>query len=110
ETHPGLSIFGVMIDDLLGRPPTALPPPSGAAAVTFLPFPSGTITAIDGWDAIRDHEHVVACNLHVGIGDTVADTVGSFDRPAILVVSADRPEEVDAITEELSTGLVVSTS
>jgi hypothetical protein len=110
ETHPGLSMFGALIDDLLERPPTSLPGPGGAAAVTFLPFPSGTIEAIDGWDTIRDHEHVVACDLQVGVGDTIAETVGSFDRPAVFVVSAATPGEVDAIVEELSRGLEVSVS
>jgi glutathione synthase/RimK-type ligase-like ATP-grasp enzyme len=111
ETHPGLSMFGLLIDDLLGRRvehPIAAP--SGAAAVTFLPFPSGTITAIDGWEAIRDDAHVVACDLQVGIGDTIAATVGSFDRPAVIVVSAPTIAEVEAVTDRLRSRLVVSTS
>jgi biotin carboxylase len=110
ETHPGLSMFGTLIDDLLGRRAAAPAPPSGAAGVTFLTFPSGTITAIDGWEAIRDNEQVVACDLQVDVGDTVEETVGSFDRPAVMVVSAATLDEVDAITDRLSAGLVVSTA
>jgi hypothetical protein len=110
ETHPQLSMYGALIDDLLERPATELPPPSGAAGVTFLPFPSGTITAIDGWEAIRDHERVVACDLQVAVGDTIPETVGTFDRPAVIVVSAPTLQEVADITDELSAGLVISTS
>ncbi len=111
ETHPGMSIFGLLIDDLLGRRvQNPIAPPSGAAAVTFLPFPSGTITAIDGWEAIRHDEHVVACALQVGVGDTIAATVGSFDRPAVFVVSAPTIEEVEAVTRRLQARVAVSTS
>lgn len=109
ETHAGLSMFGALIDDLLGRPAAALPPPSGAAGVTFLPFPSGTITSIDGWDAIRAHERVLTCHLQAQIGQTIAETVGSFDRPAVMVVAAPTLEEVETVTDHLAAGLVVTT-
>jgi biotin carboxylase len=110
ETHPGLSMFGALIDDLMARPAAALPSASRAAGVTFLPFPSGTITSIDGWDAIRAHERVVACHLQVKVGQTVAETVGSFDRPAVIVVSAATLDEVETVTDELAAGLVVTAS
>lgn len=110
ETHPGTSMFGLLVDDLLGRPVTAPAPATGAARVTFVPFPSGTIASIEGWQAICDHERVVACDLQVGVGDTIAETVGSFDRPAVMVVSAPTSEEVDAVSDELAAGLVVTTS
>ncbi|HEV7806055.1 MAG TPA: hypothetical protein VGO80_09565 [Solirubrobacteraceae bacterium] len=103
-------MFGALIDDLLGRPPAALPPPSSAAGVTFLPFPSGTITSIDGWDAICAHERVVACHLQARVGQTIPETVGSYDRPAVMVVSAPTLEEVEAVTEHLAAGLTVTTS
>ena len=111
ETNPGVSMFGLLIDDLLGRPvERPIAPSSGAAGVTFPALPSGSITAIDGWEAIRDDEHVVACDLQVGIGDTIPETVGSFDRPAVVVVSAPTLEEVEAHSARLESQLVVSTS
>jgi formate-dependent phosphoribosylglycinamide formyltransferase (GAR transformylase) len=111
ETRPGLSMFGLLIDDLLSRPTDSIPPPSGAAGATFLTFPpGGTITAIDGWEAVRAHERVVAADLQIRIGNTLAPAAGSYDRAGVIVVVASTLEEVEAVTEELSSQVVVSTS
>jgi hypothetical protein len=110
ETHPGLSMFGLLIDDLLGRRAGPLPPASGAAGATFLTFPAGTVTAVEGWDAVLEHERVVAADLQVRVGDTIAPATGSYDRPAVIVVAAPTLEEVEAVTEELTAAVVVSTT
>ncbi len=110
RTHPGLSMYGLLIDDLLGRPSPPISRPAGAAATTFPTFPGGTITQINGWDRIRDHQRVVACDLQVNLGDTLAPATGSYDRPAVIVVTAPTPQEVQAITDDLVRGLVISVS
>jgi hypothetical protein len=110
QTHPGLSMYGMLIDDLLQRPAAPVAAASGAAGATFLTFPSGTITAIDGWEAITDHERVVAADLQVRVGDTIAPATGSYDRPAVIVVVAATLEEVEAVTAAATAGLVVSTA
>ncbi|HEU0249899.1 MAG TPA: ATP-grasp domain-containing protein [Solirubrobacteraceae bacterium] len=111
ETHPGLSMFGLLIDDLLGRPTDPISPLSGAAGATFLTFPpGGRITAIDGWEAVRAHKRVVAADLQICVGDTLAPATGSYDRAGAIVVVASTLEEVEAVTEELSSQVVVSTS
>jgi biotin carboxylase len=108
HTHPGLNMYGLLIDDLLGRPAAPIPPPVGAAAATFPTFASGTITEIDGWSRVQKHPRVVACDLQVAVGDTLAPATGSYDRPAVIVVKAPTPEEVQAITDDLVRGLVIS--
>ena len=107
RTHPGLSMSGLLLDDLLGRPAAPIGPRAGAAAATFPTFPSGTVRAIEGWDAILAHPRVVACDLQIQVGDTLEPAAGSYDRPAVIVVTAPTPEEVQATADELVRGLIV---
>ncbi len=107
-THPETSLFGLLIDDLLGRPAGPVGKAVGAAGATFFTLPPGTITAITGWEAIRAHARVIACDLQVGVGDTVAPATGSYDRPAVVVVTAPTLADVEALTDELEAALVVS--
>ena len=107
-THPGARMFGLLVDDLLGRPAGPVGTAAGAAGATFFTLPPGTITDIAGWEAIRSHPRVIACDLQVGVGDTVAAAPGSFDRPAVVVVAAPTLADVEAVTDELEATLVVS--
>ena len=108
QTHPGTSMFGLLIDDLLGRPSAPPAQPVGATGVTFLRFPAGTITAIEGWKAICDDDRVVACDLQVGVGDTVAAQFGAYTRPAVVVVAGATLDDVEAVTAELASQLIVT--
>lgn len=108
QTHPGTSMFGLLIDDLLGRASAPPAQPVGATGVTFLRFPVGTITAIDGWKTICDDDRVVACDLQVGVGDTVVARFGAYDRPAVVVVADATLHDVEAVTAELASQLIVT--
>jgi hypothetical protein len=104
-------MFGLLIDDLLGRAAGPIPELSGAAGATFLTLPAGgTVTSIEGWEAVSGHESVVAADLRIRVGDTLTPATGSYDRPAVIVVAAPSLVEVEAITEQLTAELVVSSS
>ncbi|GAA3465253.1 ATP-grasp domain-containing protein [Saccharothrix longispora] len=104
HVHPGLELYGTLVDDLLGVPPAPVPPAAGAAAVHFPPVPPGTVTAVEGWPGPTT-PGLLAAHLSAAPGATVRPVAHSADRPAVLVVGAPGAAEVDDLLEGLAGGV-----
>jgi biotin carboxylase len=100
---PGLELFGLIFDDLLGRSPT---PRSLAvtrsAAVRYLTPPPGRVFAIEGWDEVAAHPAVIHAELSVRLGDEVPVLTKSSDRVGLVVVGAADPEKAERLARELT--------
>jgi biotin carboxylase len=108
---PGLELFGLLYDDLLGLGP--LPADltaTRAAAVRFLVAPPGRLTAVDGWDGILAHPSVLHAELTVSPGDVIAPVRQSGDRAGYVVVGAPTPEAARALAAELAGSLRLRTA
>lgn len=99
--RPGLELYGMLVDDLLGRAPRQAPALSRAAAAEFLICPPGRLEAVSGWDELRSDPAVMTCDLSIAPGDTVAPVNDSWGRHGLFVVGGDSPEEVDSLTSRL---------
>ncbi|MEV7532535.1 ATP-grasp domain-containing protein [Streptomyces hydrogenans] len=97
---PGLELYGTVYDDALGRPVT-LPTAERAAATRYFAPPPGRVTAVTGWEEVRDHPAVLHAELHVGPGDTVAPHRSGADRVGAVVVGADTPAEARDLARRL---------
>ncbi|MEU8844167.1 ATP-grasp domain-containing protein [Streptomyces roseus] len=103
---PGLELFGLVIDDALGRDTAGRDlTPTRAAAVRFLAPPQGRIRRILGWDEARAHPAVLRADLTVRPGDVTGEVRESYDRAGHLVVGADSPREAAELADRLA-GLV----
>ncbi|KGM13847.1 ATP-grasp domain-containing protein [Cellulomonas bogoriensis] len=97
--HPGLELYGVVLDDLLGTQQGPVPTVSGAvraAGAQYLTVPPGVVRAVTGWDGVTGDDAVLAADLAVGPGDLVGAVDGSADRPGVVVVGGATPADVDA--------------
>ncbi|MEU7885544.1 ATP-grasp domain-containing protein [Microbispora bryophytorum] len=101
---PGLELFGLLFDDLLGRPVNENLTPVRAAASYFLTAPPGRLTRVEGWAEVAAHPAVLHAELGVRPGDVVGPVRQSADRVGALVVGADSPEQA----RELALGLAAS--
>ncbi|MFJ3794337.1 ATP-grasp domain-containing protein [Kitasatospora sp. NPDC090091] len=101
---PGLELYGLIYDDLLGRPlpDRAALRPVRAAAVRFLTPPPGRVVAIDGWAEAAGHPDVLLADLAVAPGDTVRPLRTSGNRVGALVVGADTPDQARKLARELA--------
>lgn len=99
-SRPGLELFGLLLDDLVGLPHSTIPAQSRAAGSQYLTFPSGTLRAVKGWDeATRD---LVAAELLVKPGDELVPPTSSEGRHAVLVAE---DVTVAAVNSLLSTAI-----
>ena len=99
---PGLELYGLVFDDLLGRPGTGVPlEPSRGAAVRYLTPPPGRLAAVEGWDDVLAHPAVLYAELGVGPGDEIKPLHRSGDRVGLIVVGADTPEAASALAADL---------
>ncbi|MGW5718658.1 ATP-grasp domain-containing protein [Amycolatopsis sp. NPDC003865] len=99
---PGLELYGLVFDDMLGRPLPDVPPePSRGAAVRYFTPPPGRLAAVEGWDEVLAHPAVLHAELGVGPGDEVKPLHRSGDRVGLIVVGADTPEAASALAAEL---------
>ncbi|OLR95088.1 ATP-grasp domain-containing protein [Actinokineospora bangkokensis] len=105
HVHPGLELFGTLVDDLLGVAPIPVPPAAAAAAVRFLPVAPGTVTAVDGWPDPATTPGVIAAHLSATPGTVVRPVTNSADRPAVLVVGAPTGAETDDLLDDLVNGI-----
>lgn len=99
---PKLELFGVQLDEALGREPVLPSAPDGAAAVRYLTAPPGRIVAVHGWDEVRAHPDVRHAELDVSVGDIVPELSSSFDRIGAVVVRADTPDKARALARQLA--------
>ncbi|MGW2488150.1 ATP-grasp domain-containing protein [Streptomyces sp. NPDC001606] len=103
---PGLELFGVVYDDMLGRADTSheLRPVRGAAA-RYLTPPPGRLTAVEGWDEVRAHPAVLYAALTVEVGDRINPVQKSGDRVGVVVVGADTPVAARELALELTSSV-----
>ncbi|MFT2750446.1 ATP-grasp domain-containing protein [Clavibacter sp. Sh2036] len=102
--RPGIELFGMVLDDVLGGPsPVSVPAPDPgrAAAVVGVVAPhAGTVTAIH-----RGAGLVGGTILHedwaVRVGDRVAGPRDSFGRAGLVVVGTDDPEHLDRLVRQV---------
>ncbi|WP_326952501.1 ATP-grasp domain-containing protein [Amycolatopsis sp. NBC_01286] len=100
---PGLELYGLVFDDMLGRPGTGVPlAPSRGAAVRYFTPPPGRLAAVEGWEQVRTHPAVLHAELGVGPGDEVKPLQRSGDRVGFVVVGADTPEAASALAADLT--------
>ncbi|MEU0658502.1 ATP-grasp domain-containing protein [Streptomyces lavendulocolor] len=98
---PGLELFGLLYDDVLGRP-VRRPAVTRAAAVRFLTPPPGRITAVRGWEAVAAHPGVLHAELTAGPGTRVAPIRESGDRAGYVVVGAPTPAGARELARRLA--------
>jgi hypothetical protein len=99
---PGLEVFGLVFEDMLGLPGThtSLAPTRGAA-VRYLVPPPGQVTAIEGWEEVLAHPAVLHAQLLVAPGDIIKPLRQSSDRAGFVVVGADDPALARKLAAEL---------
>jgi biotin carboxylase len=102
---PGLELFGVLLDDALGREPALPELPAAAAAVRYLTAPPGLLRAVHGWPDVCAHPAVVHAELSVAAGEIVPALASSYDRAGAVVVRAGTPEEARALARRLAAGV-----
>ena len=89
HTRPGLELYALMVDDLLGRTPAPIPPQTRSASTDFLLLPPGRLRAIHGWPAVTTHPAVLAAELWVSPGDDIAPITDNLDRHGVLVTTGE---------------------
>ncbi len=101
----GLELYGMLVDDLLGRDPGPVPALTRAAAAEFLVCPPGHLTAVSGWNELKTDPAVLTCDLSIAPGDSVAPVTDSWGRQGLFVVGGNSPEEVDSLASRLRDGV-----
>jgi biotin carboxylase len=107
HSRPGLELYGLLIDDLLGRTLTPIPAQTRAGGTDFLLLPEGRVRTVRGWADVVSHQGVLAADLWVGAGDEVGAVTDNLDRHGVIVVGAEEPRDVDQALADLRAGLVV---
>jgi biotin carboxylase len=103
---PGIELFGLIIDDMLGLPRTPGPlEPTRGAAVRYLTPPPDTVVAIEGWDEVRAHPAVLHAELSVGPGAEIPPLHRSGDRVGLIVVGAETSTRARELAEELASSV-----
>ena len=108
---PGLELFGLVYDDMLGRPidRDALAPVRGAAVRYFTPAP-GRLESITGWEQLLAHPALLHAELTVSPGDVIRPLHRSGDRVGLVVVGADSAAQADELALELISSVTFTVS
>ncbi|MCY7341447.1 MAG: ATP-grasp domain-containing protein [Pseudonocardia sp.] len=95
----GLDWFEAVVRLAMGLDLPAAPARPVRHAASYLPVaPAGTVVAVEGLDAVRAHPGVVAVDVSVAPGDTVAPLRSSADRVGeVLLTAPDGDELQDAL-------------
>jgi biotin carboxylase len=103
---PGLELFGLIFDDMLGRANGhgSLKPTRGAA-VRYLTPPPGRVTSIEGWEDVLAHPAVLYAELAVAAGDIIHPLQRSGDRVGLVVVGANTSAQAQQLALELSSAV-----
>ncbi|MDQ2814191.1 MAG: ATP-grasp domain-containing protein, partial [Actinomycetota bacterium] len=103
---PGIELFGLIIDDMLGLPRAPGPlEPSRGAAVRYLTPPPGTVVAVEGWDEVRAHPAVLHAELSAGPGADIPPLHSSGDRIGLIIVGAETSTRARELAEELASSV-----
>ncbi|WP_405984770.1 ATP-grasp domain-containing protein [Streptomyces sp. NBC_00872] len=99
---PGLEWFGLVFDDVLGRPidKEALKPVRGSA-IRFPTPPPGRLVAIEGWEEVLAHPALLHAELAVAPGDIIEPHRSVENRVALIAVGADTPAEAQKLVRAL---------
>ncbi|WP_100444084.1 ATP-grasp domain-containing protein [Glycomyces xiaoerkulensis] len=116
-SRPGLELYGLLMDDLLGRPtdPESIPPATRAAGIDYLDLPVGRVTAVGDWRSEARHPGLLDTCLDLSPGDTVEELTDSTQRRGHVAVAADTRTALDddlprlarLITETVRTALTL---
>ena len=104
-SRPGIELFGMLIDDLLGRTPEPIPDCTRSAGAEFIFIQPGRLRAVHGWEQLTRHPAVLAADLQVAPGDLIQPSTDSFTRPGVFVVGADTPAELDQLITTLKSNV-----
>jgi biotin carboxylase len=105
---PGIELFGLVFDDMLGRSRThGSLAPTRAAAVRYLTPPPGRVVAVRGLDAVATHPAVLYAGCRIGPGDQVPPLRNSTDRVGCVVVGADTPAQARELACELAASVQI---
>lgn len=107
QTRPGLELYGMLVDDLLGCDRRPLPAPAGAARADFLLAPPGRLRAVHGWDELLRHPNVLTAGLGVAPGGTVTAERDAVGRPGIFVTGAAAPDGLEGLAGRLARQIVL---
>jgi biotin carboxylase len=105
----GVDIYGMVLDDALGRQVCEVPPPSCAAAVRYFTPAPGRVLAIEGYEAAAAHPAVVHAELTVEAGEIIGPVTASGDRVGSLVTSAATAAQATELAAELAASVKVVT-
>ncbi|WP_328731354.1 ATP-grasp domain-containing protein [Streptomyces caniferus] len=84
-------------------------PARGGGAIRFLTAEPGIVESVTGADEVRADPRVVALQLSVAPGDTVAPIAWSYDRSGLLIVRGDSADEARALAHELAARITIRT-
>lgn len=103
---PGLELFGLIYDDMLGRSAghPALEPVRGAAVRYLTPEP-GRLLSVDGWEELLAHPAVLHAELTVKVGEVIRPLHRSSDRVGLIVVGADSAAQARELAAELASSV-----
>jgi biotin carboxylase len=104
----GIELYGVLYDQLLGRPVdlTHYQAHRGAA-IRFLTPPPGRVTAISGWEEAASAQDCLLAELHLQVGDYIGPVSCSRDRPGFILTTRPTTREAIATVERLVAGVQV---
>ncbi|HEX7626482.1 MAG TPA: hypothetical protein VF379_05445 [Gaiellaceae bacterium] len=113
----GINLFEIAIEQALGHPvPETLMTPdfSRPIAIRFLTaspglLPLGTVSAIEGLDAVRTAPGVLAADLYFGPGTTIGPLQVDADRRGYVIATAETPTRALELADSASRSLVVRT-
>jgi phosphoribosylaminoimidazole carboxylase (NCAIR synthetase) len=107
--RPGLEIFGVVLDDVLGRA-VELPPldTSRAATSVVVQASSGRVVAVGGVPRLPDGAILLAEDWSLGVGDEVSALNDSFGRAAILVIGAETCSVLNDAVRKVRDSVVIT--
>ena len=99
----GLELYGVLFDQMLGRPIdiTKYQHQRGAA-IRFLTPPPGRVTAINGWEKVITDPHCLLAELALKVGDQLGSVYSSSDRHAFILANGVTAQDAERHVERLN--------
>jgi biotin carboxylase len=114
----GINLFDIAIEQALGRPvpdTIVMPAARRPIAIRFLTaspgvLPLGTVSEIEGLDAVRAAPGVLAADLYFGPGTTIGPLQVDADRRGYVIATADTSTRALELADAASRALVVRTT